>query len=166
MEKIAAERMARELMMKHLGPGWHFKWDRAPHYAGVTRCDQKLIALSEYAVVQYSAEQVRQVILHEIAHALRGVCPRTYRKDEGHDERWLKTARRIGYTGGRYCTTFRAPRAVELSWTVLLFLVVATTSVFQVLGSTSGFVAAALALLYLVAKIRRARTPAEQLIPR
>jgi predicted SprT family Zn-dependent metalloprotease len=52
-------------------------------------------------------DEVEQIILHEIAHGLVGV-------HEGHGRTWVKTARSLGYVGGR---TIEIPEArISARW--------------------------------------------------
>lgn len=74
--------------------GWIFRFDNATSRLGATRHDQKKISISRHMASVATQEQVTQVILHEIAHALlpQGV---------GHGKQWKALAAQIGYTGQR-----------------------------------------------------------------
>lgn len=91
-----AERMAVKLMREHhiTDKGYRFDWDRAVKRFGACHYDTKRITLSKHLVSLNSEEEVRQVILHEIAHAIVGARA-------GHGRTWQWTARQIGYTGKR-----------------------------------------------------------------
>lgn len=74
--------------------GWIFRFDNATSRLGATRHDQKKISLSRHMASVATEEQVTQVLLHEIAHALLPY-------DVGHGKQWKELAAKIGYTGGR-----------------------------------------------------------------
>jgi hypothetical protein len=63
-------------------------------YAGLCNHKTRVISLAVEYVQAYTPEQLSQLVLHEIAHAMRGRVA-----TDAHDEQWLKIARRIGYTG-------------------------------------------------------------------
>jgi len=101
-------RKAQELLDTHgLLAEWRFEWDRATTRFG--QCDHrtKRITLSKYLTERASDEDVEQVLLHEIAHALSG-------SREGHGASWRSIARTIGYTGGR--THQLAPAHERAKW--------------------------------------------------
>lgn len=82
---------------------WSFDFDHAKTRFG--QCDHhaKRITLSRYLSERESDDDVHQVLLHEIAHALAG--PRA-----GHGPTWKKIAFDLGYDGGR---THDAPAATD-----------------------------------------------------
>lgn len=102
-----AWRLAHELMDRHGLHGWRFEFDRAKRRAGVCRHRDKVVGLSAPITRLHPESEVRDTILHEIAHALVG--PRA-----GHGPVWVATARRIGCTGER-CVPDDAP-AVPGDW--------------------------------------------------
>ena len=102
MDLGEAERLGRRLMAEHGLRGWTLVFDRAKQRAGICRYGRKEIGLSAALTALHPEDEVRDTILHEIAHALAG--PR-----HGHDEVWRATARRIGCSGQR-CTSSDAPR--------------------------------------------------------
>lgn len=69
---------------------WSFGWDSAKRRLGVCKYDEHRISLSRYLVDLHPLEDVRQVILHEVAHAMCG--PRV-----GHGRKWKETASKLGY---------------------------------------------------------------------
>jgi len=87
-------RRARELMDEHLDTGWSFGFDAAKTRAGLCNYSTRRITVSRHLAVRSPDEDVEQVILHEIAHAMAG-------KGAGHGPRWRATARVLGYTGAR-----------------------------------------------------------------
>jgi len=84
-----ARRLATELMTRHGLAGWRFELDRAKRRAGICRHQQRTIGLSAPLTRLHPEAEVRDTILHEIAHALAG--PRA-----GHGPAWVATALRIG----------------------------------------------------------------------
>jgi hypothetical protein len=64
------------------------------------RCDYSkgTIELSVEFMQAYTPYQVSQIMKHELAHALRG--PVRPHRVNGHDDKWLKIARRLGYEHG------------------------------------------------------------------
>lgn len=94
MEARAALALARELMDAHGLSAWSVRFDRARRRAGTCRFTERAITLSRPLTELYEPERVREVVLHEIAHALVGPA-------HGHDATWRATARRIGSTGLR-----------------------------------------------------------------
>ena len=94
MEREDAARLARGLMVEHGLSGWTFRFDRARRRAGLCRYDRREISLSGPLTELYDEADVREVVLHEIAHALAGAR-------HGHDAVWRATARSLGSTGRR-----------------------------------------------------------------
>ncbi|MCC7085175.1 MAG: SprT-like domain-containing protein [Pirellulales bacterium] len=90
MDLAAAQRMAQLLMRKHgLFPEWKFEFDRAVLRFGSCQWRRKKITLSAYLTALNDDVQVRDTILHEIAHAL--APPRA-----GHGKKWRQIAQAIG----------------------------------------------------------------------
>lgn len=73
--------------------GWSAKLDDAKKRFGVCRMGPKEISISRPLVSLNSEEEVRDTILHEIAHALSWEI---HKEPCGHDERWKEICRRIG----------------------------------------------------------------------
>jgi hypothetical protein len=102
-----AQALGRRLLDEHGLHDWSLVLDRAKRRAGVCRPGRKEIGLSGPLTALHSEAEVRDTILHEIAHALVG--PR-----HGHDAVWRATALRIGSSGER-CTSADAP-AIDGDW--------------------------------------------------
>ncbi|MBM6400249.1 SprT-like domain-containing protein [Phycicoccus sonneratiae] len=102
MEVQQALAMGRRLMREHGLDGWTLVADRAKTRAGVCRFARRQIGISGPLTALHSEEDVRDTVLHEIAHALVG-------PEHGHDAVWRATAVRIGCTGER-CVPADAPR--------------------------------------------------------
>lgn len=98
-----AEQLALQLMHEHgvMAKGWVFQWSKGKRRLGEasirTKRDRnagktktiKAIRLSEHLVTMNPEPIVRDVILHEIAHALAGL-------ENGHNHVWRAACQRIG----------------------------------------------------------------------
>jgi predicted SprT family Zn-dependent metalloprotease len=94
MELRAAYDLAVALVGEHGLRGWRVELDSAKRRAGVCRFGARVIGVSAPLARVHSEAEVRDTILHEIAHALVG-------PEHGHDRVWRETARRIGSSGRR-----------------------------------------------------------------
>lgn len=95
MDTNKARRMALDLMAQHGVTGrYQFKWDRAKSRLGLTRHDKGTISLSFSYVQSASEDNVRNTILHEIAHAMVG-------PGHGHGNVWRRQFLAIGGNGAR-----------------------------------------------------------------
>lgn len=99
MDTTTAKNLALDLMSEHglTALGWTFTFDRAKKRAGVCRYRVKQIGMSESYVRLNGEAEVRDTILHEIAHAHAGAAA-------GHGHAWRAMARSIGADPSR-CTT-------------------------------------------------------------
>jgi predicted SprT family Zn-dependent metalloprotease len=107
MDLRDAYRMATELLDRHGLEGWSVEFDGAKRRAGICRYGPRLIGLSAPLARLHSREEVRDTVLHEIAHALVGAR-------HGHDAVWAAQARAIGGTAER-CLPQDAP-TVTAPW--------------------------------------------------
>lgn len=91
MELRTARDLATQLMTAHdlTRQGWRFSFDNAIRRAGVCFYSRRLIRLSRHFVGLNSEEEIRDTILHEIAHAIAGHAA-------GHGPAWKAVCRRIG----------------------------------------------------------------------
>lgn len=87
-------RWAAALIDLHLDPSWSFGFDTAKRRAGQCNYTAKRITVSRYLAAKYEDDDIHQVLLHEVAHAMAG-------SRAGHGATWLRTARGIGYEGER-----------------------------------------------------------------
>lgn len=94
MEIPAALALGRDLLREHGLEHWRVTTDRAKTRAGVCRFSARTISLSGPLTRLHDEEEVRDTILHEIAHALVGPA-------HGHDAVWRAKAVEIGCTGQR-----------------------------------------------------------------
>lgn len=92
MDLRHVRKMALEEMDRAGLTGWSLTWDHARRRAGACRFETRTISLSKPLMQLYEYEQVREVILHEIAHALVG-------PSHHHDAVWRATALRLGSSG-------------------------------------------------------------------
>lgn len=107
MDLRDAYAMAEDLLDHHGLCGWKVEFDGAKKRAGLCRFGPRVLGLSAPLTTVHSEAEVRDTVLHEIAHALVG--PR-----HGHDAAWRAIAVRIGSNGER-CVPADAPR-VEPVW--------------------------------------------------
>ena len=98
-----AEAMALRLMRAHGLGDWRFDFDRAKTRAGICKYDLHEIGLSRTLTQLHTEAEVRDTILHEIAHALVG-------PEHGHGPVWRAKALAIGCSAQR-CVPDTAPRA-------------------------------------------------------
>jgi predicted SprT family Zn-dependent metalloprotease len=95
-----AASMARELMNQHGLWWWTFQFNRGKRMAGLCKYSYQTIELSQYFVNLNSEAFVRDIILHEIAHALAG-------STAGHGPVWKMKCRAIGANPKRLCSPER-----------------------------------------------------------
>lgn len=99
---------ARSLAEHHLGrfpqlSGWRIEFSsKARRRLGVCRYRQRTIVLTSSFVLANSRAKVREVTLHELAHALVG-------KGHGHDRVWQAKARELGVPPVRFCSSVVMP---------------------------------------------------------
>jgi predicted SprT family Zn-dependent metalloprotease len=97
-------RTALQLMTEHGLKNWRFKFDHSTRRAGCCNYRDKIISISFDLARTGSDADIRDTILHEIAHALVG-------KKHNHDAVWKAKARAIGCTGERtHRLQFSPPR--------------------------------------------------------
>ena len=89
MQLTRARDLAEALLAEHGLPGWRFAFDHARARCGSCHYGKRRITLSRHFVPRNDETEVKDVILHEIAHALAG--PRA-----AHGEAWRRIARQIG----------------------------------------------------------------------
>ena len=92
-----AQALAHRLMSEHNLSHWHFEFDRAVRRFGACKYRARTITVSRKFTLLNSEPEVRNTILHEIAHALVG-------PNHGHDRVWKATARLLGCNGSRCCS--------------------------------------------------------------
>ena len=86
---------ADALIRLHLDPAiWSFGFDHARTRAGLCNFTDKRISVSRHLAAKYEDDEVHQILLHEVAHAIAG--PRA-----GHGPTWKRIAYELGYDGKR-----------------------------------------------------------------
>jgi predicted SprT family Zn-dependent metalloprotease len=89
------QKWANALILMHLDPAvWTFGFDNAKTRAGQCNFTHKRITVSRYIARKSGDDDIHQVLLHEVAHALAG-------SRAGHGPAWKKIAADIGYIGTR-----------------------------------------------------------------
>mgnify|MGYP002383302567 CR=1 FL=1 len=92
-------------MTMYLDDSWSFGFDHAKRRAGQCDYTKKRITVSRYLAARFDDDEIHQVLLHEVAHALAGHAA-------AHGPAWKRVARDLGYVGG---TTHHGETAVELA---------------------------------------------------
>ncbi|UOE42666.1 SprT-like domain-containing protein [Agromyces larvae] len=86
---------AEVLIAEHLDPAeWSFGFDHAKKRAGLCNYTQRRITVSRYLAARYGDDEIHQILLHEVAHALAG-------ERAGHGPKWAQIAAGLGYIGRR-----------------------------------------------------------------
>lgn len=80
---------AQTLLTSHGVHGWTVKFDRARRRAGQCNHTTHTLSFSRSLMTLYPPDEIRDVIAHEVAHALAGAS-------RHHDEVWKKAARNLG----------------------------------------------------------------------
>lgn len=85
--------LANRLMTEHgiAGKGWTFRFDNAKRHMGCCNYSTKTITVSRYFAAEANEAEVRDTILHEVAHVLAGHAA-------AHQIAWKVIAVRIGAT--------------------------------------------------------------------
>ena len=96
MELNVVKELADKLLNEHglIEKGWRFSFDRAKRRAGSCKFLKKEITIAKAYAKQQELMEIRNTILHEIAHALVG-------SQHGHSQIWRKKAREIGCDASR-----------------------------------------------------------------
>ncbi len=107
MNLYLAQSLANELMTLHnvRALGYTFKWHNRKHAAGTCSYSRKTIYLSKILTHYATDAEVKDTILHEIAHALT--------EGHGHDHVWVAKAKEIGCDGRRCYNDESKPNLVE-----------------------------------------------------
>lgn len=88
-----AELLGKQLIQAHV-PGWTLGFDNSVRRFGICYYKTKHISLSSHLVALNNSIDVRDVVLHEIAHAIAGY-------KAGHGSLWRQVAQRLGCTSTR-----------------------------------------------------------------
>lgn len=87
----AVARLARDLMDAHGLEDWTLAFVESRRRLGDCRHDHRLIRIARHHAIGHAEADIRDTVLHEIAHALAGHAA-------GHGPVWKAVARRIGAT--------------------------------------------------------------------
>jgi predicted SprT family Zn-dependent metalloprotease len=87
---------------------WKIGWNRAKKTHGMCQHSTWTLTFSTVAFDHIGEAEVRETILHEIAHALVG-------PGHEHDSTWRSMYRRIGGTGGQFVSQ-EAAKAIPTAW--------------------------------------------------
>lgn len=105
MNPYKAQLLAQQLIELHLpNTGWKFKFDSAKRRFGQCNYSKRYISLSKPLTIANDEDEVRDTILHEIAHALT--------PGHGHDHIWKSICRSIGANPQR-CYTSEQVQGIE-----------------------------------------------------
>ena len=85
---------ANALIALHLDSTWSFGFDNAKTRAGLCNYTDKHISVSRYLAARYEDDDIHQILLHEVAHAMAGTRA-------GHGPKWKSVAKELGYEGKR-----------------------------------------------------------------
>lgn len=91
-----AQALARRLMDENGLSHWQFDFDRASRRFGSCNWTRRQITLSWKLTALNTSEQVRETILHEIAHAMA--------PGDGHGNKWRSACARLGIEPNRCYT--------------------------------------------------------------
>jgi len=96
---------ADALIRMHLDASWSFDFDHARTRAGACDHTRRRITVSRHLAAAWDDDEVHQILLHEVAHAMVG-------SRAGHGPVWRRAAAELGYVGGR---THGGPVATDLA---------------------------------------------------
>ena len=105
MRLLQAEKLVNELMTQHglIQAGWKFDWLKHSSIAGLCNYTKKQINLSLELTMLNTESEVRDTIVHEIAHALT--------PNEGHGTKWKAKCVEIGCRPDQFYTDDQKVRA-------------------------------------------------------
>ena len=102
MRQSEIEELARGLMRRYGLAEWEFAFNRRKRSLGLCRYTLRRIELSSHFALAHDATEVRDVILHEIAHCARGPRRRARSTMEGDlqiDRRPARALRQRAHAG-------------------------------------------------------------------
>ena len=101
------EILAKTLIHEFAPYGWQMGWNNRKTAYGVCVYKTKTIELSRHLIPLCTPEQIRKVIMHEIAHSR---CP-----GQGHNKVWKAQMRAFGLTPNR-CESFGLDKEEIANW--------------------------------------------------
>lgn len=110
MEPDETRIMCEAMLAEHHLDGWTFDFCNSTRRRAVCKYDPREINISLVHLPGMTREEVRQTMLHEIAHALL-----PYVRGDAHGQRWQQKAAEIGYTGSRTGNSEYDYRVIEKS---------------------------------------------------
>jgi predicted SprT family Zn-dependent metalloprotease len=99
---IEAHYLALSLMEQHNLSAWRLDFTQTLRVAGTCRLDAAVIEISERYIRVNGEPELREIMLHEIAHAITGRMR--------HDRVWRAVAKSLGCTGERRPGMLTQPR--------------------------------------------------------
>lgn len=110
MTESACKLLAIQLMRQHgLLPKWRFEFNNRKRGLGLCAYSKTTIFVSRFHCAKDSDEEIRDTILHEIAHALTGPSPNP------HGEQWQLNCLKVGAKPER-CAARGATVEVQGNW--------------------------------------------------
>lgn len=100
--------LVRKMMNEHGLSDWKIAWSRAKKTHGLCNYTTRTLTFSAVAFAHIDESEVRNTILHEIAHALAGPLA-------AHGWKWQQIHRQIGGTGAQYVSQ-TAAKAIPVAW--------------------------------------------------
>ena len=85
------ESLCRQVLQQEGLRGWTIRWDNAKRRAGACNHKARLISFSRVLIPLYPQEVQKDIVMHEVAHAIAG-------PGAGHGSAWKKVAKRLGAT--------------------------------------------------------------------
>jgi predicted SprT family Zn-dependent metalloprotease len=106
MDTVSAARLAQALLQKHglHSMGWRFAFNRGQRQLGLCRFHDKRIELSLHYCLRHNEPEIRDTLLHEIAHAIAG-------PEAGHGPKWKAACLHIGAKPHRLAASANLPQA-------------------------------------------------------
>lgn len=89
MSPEKALQLTHDLLKEHGVDGWDVAFDNSVYNQGITDPSRMTIFLSKHFLVEDSDKEIRDTILHEVAHVLAG-C------HEKHGKKWIKIVEQLG----------------------------------------------------------------------
>lgn len=110
--------LAVDVVDAYLPQDWTIKWERMDGTAGLCNHTDRVLVFNPSILASYSRDEVLQVVLHEVAHAIVG-------PGKGHGRVWKDMARRLGYTGE---ATVREPTGNLGDWGLRISVLLAVAT--------------------------------------
>lgn len=89
-ESLLTENVQEKIVRFMAEDEWKFRWGNSRRYAGHIDFGSCTISINKANIEYYTEQNIKDAILHEIAHAISPT-------DEDHDDLWKEICLRIGY---------------------------------------------------------------------